>query len=85
MQVKGMFGVVCALGWGLRHLRTPKRSTFRLENTFWHHIDLLAKNSGRSWQDWALSQLANKPENTSAASWLRCCCLIQSAGGKNNG
>ncbi|OQW85760.1 MAG: hypothetical protein BWK72_20725 [Rhodoferax ferrireducens] len=62
-----------------------KNDFFRLEKQFWVEIDRLAKKAGRSWQQWVITELANKPESTSAASWLRVRCLQSSLKGRNHG
>jgi predicted DNA-binding ribbon-helix-helix protein len=68
----------------LRHLRAPHRTTVRLEKQFWAEIDRHAKTAGRTWQQWAVKELANKPDGTGAASWLRVRCLLMTKKGATN-
>ena len=65
----------------LRHIAAPHRTTVKLENEFWLAIDRLAEKTGRTWSEWAITTLADKPAGTGAASWLRVQCLTQSTKG----
>jgi hypothetical protein len=49
---------------------------------FWLAIDRLAEKTGRTWSEWAVTELAGKPAGIGAASWLRVRCLIQSTQGE---
>ena len=66
----------------LRHIRLHKKTTIKLEKQFWAQIDMLAKKSGKPWQEWAANELENKPSGHGAASWLRVRCLQQSLKGQ---
>lgn len=46
-----------------------------LEPEFWDAIERLAASAGLTWRDWAEIELAGKPKNRGAASWLRVRCL----------
>ena len=65
----------------IRHIAAPHRTTVRLERVFWLAIDRLAEKTGRTWSEWAVTELAGKPAGIGAASWLRVRCLIQSTQG----
>jgi predicted DNA-binding ribbon-helix-helix protein len=47
----------------------------RLENFFWSQIEVVAKNRGVHWRQWAQHTLSTKPAGINAASWLRINCL----------
>jgi len=66
----------------LKLLSAPHgKTTIKLETEFWAAITVLAEKTGQSWQEWAITTLADKPAGTGAASWLRVQCLIQSTQG----
>jgi predicted DNA-binding ribbon-helix-helix protein len=69
----------------LRHIRADKRTTVRLERSFWQQIDMLAKKSGKTWHEWAQVEVATKPSGQGLASWLRVRCLQQSLKGQKHG
>ena len=52
-----------------------RRSTVALEPEFWAAIEVLAKRRGLTWRDWAEIELAGKPKDRGAATWLRVRCL----------
>lgn len=52
-----------------------RRTTVALEPEFWDAIERLAASAGLTWRDWAEIELAGKPKNRGAASWLRVRCL----------
>ena len=62
--------------WSARHLKSPNRTTVKLENLFWEHIEVVAKNGGVSWREWVETALSAKPVGVNAASWLRVNCLL---------
>ena len=59
----------------VRHIKAPHRTTVRLENYFWQQIEMVAKNCGMSWRQWAETTLTAKPLGANSASWLRLNCL----------
>jgi predicted DNA-binding ribbon-helix-helix protein len=60
----------------LRHVKVAeKRTTIRLEPSFWLTIDQLAATDGIHWRELVRKMLAAKPEGQAATSWLRVCCL----------
>jgi predicted DNA-binding ribbon-helix-helix protein len=64
------------LCWSVRHLKTSKRTTVRLEDKFWQEIEGLAEKRGMSWRQWAENALSAKPVGENSASWLRVHCLL---------
>lgn len=52
-----------------------RRTTVALEPEFWAAIEVLANRRGLTWRDWAEIELAGKPKNRGAATWLRVRCL----------
>lgn len=52
-----------------------RRTTVALEPEFWAAIEGLAKRRGLTWRDWAEIELAGKPKDRGAATWLRVRCL----------
>jgi predicted DNA-binding ribbon-helix-helix protein len=69
----------------LRHIRSPKRTTISLETAFWQQIEVLAKQSGLSWRQWAENTLTAKPFGANSTSWLRVRCLLLTMKEANNG
>lgn len=61
--------------WSVRHLNAPYRTTVKLESYFWQEIEVLAKDCGLSWRQWAEAILKAKPFGANSASWLRINCL----------
>ncbi len=63
----------------VRPLRIPskstvgpgRRTTVALEPELWAAIECLAEEKGLTWRIWAEIELAGKPEDRGAASWLR--------------
>lgn len=68
-----------------RHICLPHKTTIGLESEFWKVIDLRSKKSGRTWQEWAIKELASKPEGHGSASWLRVRCLLLTVKGAKHG
>lgn len=71
-------GVSCTrhLGKGSKSTAGQKRrTTVALEPEFWAAIEGLANRRGLTWRDWAEIELAGKPKDRGAATWLRVRCL----------
>ena len=67
---------VVGCSWSVRHIKTAKRTTIRLENSFWQAIDVVATKLGLTWRQWVENILSAKPVGANSASWLRVNCLL---------
>ena len=66
----------CGCSWSVRHIRTAKKTTIKLENHFWQAIEGLATKNGQTWKQWVESTLSAKPIGINSASWLRVSSLL---------